>query len=276
MRGQLTILCENTVTRPGGLIGEHGFAVLLESDQGRFLFDTGQGLGILGNARVLGKDLTTLDGIILSHGHADHCGGLLQVLENCANVNLYAHPGVFVERYWSGRFERRANGSPWSREQVVAAGGQLIPVREFLEPIPGLYLSGEVPRHSTFETGDPNLMIAGEGRSLRPDPFDDDLSLALDTPRGLLVLVGCAHAGLVNILRHFRSQTGKPVFAVLGGTHLAPAGDEQFAATVDYLRRSGIERIGLAHCTGLARGGELAQVFPDKVVFANVGFQFDF
>jgi len=276
MRGQLTILCENTVTRPGGLIGEHGFAALLEVDQGRFLFDTGQGLGIGGNARLLGKEMTTLDGIILSHGHADHSGGLLQVLEGCRGVPVYAHPDAFMERYWSGRFERRANGCPWSRDEVETAGGRLIAVRQFSELVPGLYLSGEVPRQNSFEVGDPNLMTPGEGGELRPDPFNDDLSLAIDTPRGLLVLVGCAHAGLVNILRHFRAQTGKRIFAVVGGTHLAPAGDEQFAATVAELRHCGVERLGLAHCTGLGRSGELVQLFPGQVMFANVGFQFDF
>lgn len=276
MRGQLTILCENTVTRPGGLIGEHGFAALLETDQGRFLFDTGQGLGILGNARLLGKELSPLDGIILSHGHADHCGGLLQVLEGCQEVPVYAHPDLFKERYWSGRFEQRANGCPWNRDEVEKAGGRMAAVSQFRKLVPGLYLSGEVPRQNSFEVGDPNLVTTGEGGALQPDPFDDDLSLAIDTPRGLLVLVGCAHAGLVNILRHFRTQTSKRIVAVVGGTHLAPAGDEQFAATVAELRQCGVERIGLAHCTGLVRSGELVQLFPGQVMFANVGFQFDF
>ena len=277
MHGQLTILCENTVTRPGGLVGEHGFAALLETDQGRFLFDTGQGLGLLGNARLLGKDLACLDGVVLSHGHADHSGGLLQLLQLAGPLPVYGHPGLFAPRYWVGNHERRGNGCPFDVETLHAAGGRLEPVAEFRELLPGLFLSGEVPRECPFETGDPSLMLAGPEGALIPDPFLDDLSLALATPRGLLVLVGCAHAGLVNILNHFMCCTGhRRIFAVLGGTHLAPADPAQFAATAAFLRQCGIERLGLSHCTGLGRSGELAQIFPGRVSFANVGFQLDF
>jgi 7,8-dihydropterin-6-yl-methyl-4-(beta-D-ribofuranosyl)aminobenzene 5'-phosphate synthase len=277
MRGKLTILCENTVNRPGGLVGEHGFACLLETDQGRYLFDTGQGLTIINNARLLGKDLAALDGIVLSHGHADHSGGLPQVLAASGPLPVYAHPGIFSPRCWAGRYERRPNGCPFGPEDLRHAGGRLEAVRTFGELVPGFLLSGEVPRSSRFETGDPNLMVAGADGQYVPDPFLDDLSLALDTPRGLLVVVGCAHAGLVNILRHFQTQTGgKSIFAVIGGTHLAPADDDQMAATIDFLRFCGIERLGLSHCTGLGRGGELAQIFPGRVVFANVGFHLDF
>lgn len=277
MRGTLTILCENTVTRPGGLLGEHGFACLLETDGGRFLFDTGQGLAILDNARLLGKELHGLDGIILSHGHADHCGGLLQVLAAGGPLPVYAHPDIFIPRFWVGRYQRRANGCPFDRARLERAGGGLQPVHGFRELVPGLFLSGEVPRSSGFESGDPHLMVeTGEGE-LVPDPFVDDLSLAVDTPHGLLVVVGCAHAGLVNILSHFQDRTGgRRIFAVIGGTHLGPAGDAQFAATADYLSRCAIERLGLSHCTGLSRGGELAQRFPGRVAFANVGFQLEF
>ncbi len=277
MHGSLTILCENTATRPGGLLGEHGFACLLETDCGRYLFDTGQGQTILDNTRLLGKDLGSLDGIILSHGHADHTGGLLQVLAASGPLPVYAHPGIFIPRCWAGRYERRANGCPFSHQEMERAGGELITVCAFRELVPGLWLSGEVPRTNRFETGDPSLVIEGGEGELAPDPFADDLSLALRTPRGLLVVVGCAHAGLVNILGHFQRHTGdQRIFAVLGGTHLAPAGEEQFAATVDFLRQCCVERLGLSHCTGLARGGELARHFPGRVAFANVGFQLDF
>ena len=277
MRGQLTILCENTVTRPGGLLGEHGFACLLETDQGRFLFDTGQGLALSQNARLLGKDLGRLDGVILSHGHGDHSGGLLPLLESQGPLPVFAHPGIFTPRYWAGRFDRRPNGCPFGPDELREAGGRFQPVRKFRQLVPGFHLSGEVPRSNDFERGDPHLMIAREGGGLLPDPFTDDLSLALETDRGLLVVLGCAHAGLINILGHFRSRVEtRRIFAVIGGTHLGPADDQQFAATLDALRPYSIERFGLSHCTGLARGGELAQAFPGRVAFANVGFQLDF
>lgn len=277
MQGRLTILCENTVTRPGGLVGEHGFAALLETDQGRYLFDTGKGLGLLANARLLDKDLTRLDGVILSHGHADHSGGLLMLLQHSGPLPVYGHPGLFTPRYWVGKHERRPNGCPFSRDQLAAAGGRMEAVTEFRELLPGLFLSGEIPRKTAFEKGDPNLMLAGEGGELVADPFLDDLSLALATAKGLLILVGCAHAGLVNIVKHFQDRTGeRRLFAVLGGTHLAPADPEQLKATAAFLARCQVERLGLSHCTGLVHSAELAQLFPGRVSFANVGFDLDF
>lgn len=274
MAHELTILCENTVTGPDGLIGEHGFACLVETQQGRrFLFDTGQGLGLLANARRLAKDLSSLDGIILSHGHRDHGGGLPAVLEQGGAVEVLVHPDAFRERYWVGRYEKRPNGLPFSREEATARGARIRKVRGFTALGEGLFLSGEVPRRTPFETGDAALMCRGNrDGALHPDPFADDLSLAIDGTRGLTILLGCAHAGLANIVNHFREQTGREqVYALLGGTHLGPADDRQFRETVRFLRETGVERLGLSHCTGLARSAQLATEFPDRVFFANVG-----
>ena len=277
MNAELTILCENTVARPLGLIGEHGFSCLIETaGHGSFLFDTGQGLGLARNADVLGKNLADLRGIVLSHGHFDHSGGLPAALKKCGPVDVFAHPEVFLPRCWAGRHEQRSNGLPYGREELEALGARFVPVTRLTEPASGLFLSGEVPRTTSFETGDPHLFLGPEkDRPLRPDPFLDDLSLAMTTDRGLVVLLGCAHAGMVNILEHFRSGTGcDRVHVVLGGTHLAPAGAEQFAETVRYLKERNVERIGVSHCTGLSRGAELMRELPGKVFFANVGSTF--
>ena len=278
MTGELTVLCENTVTKPSGLIGEHGFAVLLETSEGAYLFDTGQGQSLLHNARLLGKDLRNLKGLILSHGHLDHCGGLARLLSHTGPLTIYAHPGIFTERYWVGRYEERANGLGSRREELEKEGARFFEVTDFRELVPGFFLSGAIPRHFEWETGDPNLMQRNpESGKLVPDPFSDDLSLGILTPLGLVVVLGCAHAGLMNILRHLQLLTGeKHIHAVIGGTHLAPASDEQFAATVEHLRPLAIDRLALSHCTGLPRGAELANLFPGRVAFANVGWTLTF
>jgi len=276
MQAKLTVLCENTVGKPVQAIGEHGFACLVDTAAGRFLFDTGQGLGLQYNADLLKIDLQALDGIILSHGHFDHGGGLLTALERCGETTVYAHPEIFSSRYWVGRYERRANGLPFSRAQAEAAGARFDFSRDFRALADGLWLSGEVPASDPTRFTDPALQCETPAGVFSRDLLADDQSLLIDTPRGSVLLTGCAHAGLPDIVAHLQRQTGcRQLHAVIGGLHLAPADDDHFAAVVDTLRKVKVQRIGVAHCTGLRRAAELQALFPDAVFFANVGSTFD-
>lgn len=269
---RLTVLCENSVGRPNGTIGEHGFACFIETPEGSFLFDTGNGTGILRNAGVLSRQLGSVRTVILSHGHYDHTGGLLDVLGKTGPTNVVAHPGIFAERYWVGEHERRSIGIPFTRLQLEAAGARFQLRQEFAEVARGIHFSGEIPRHSLFETGDPHLLaMTGDG-TLARDPFPDDACLVIATTKGPIILLGCAHAGLINTVQHVRAKSGcDRIYAVLGGTHLAPATDEQFASTVRILRTFGVERIGVSHCTGLPRAAQLHAEFGGRFFFASVG-----
>jgi len=269
---RLTVLCENSVGRPNGTIGEHGFACFIETPAGNLLFDTGNGTGILRNSQALGRNLATVGTVVLSHGHYDHCGGLVGVLGQTGPVDVVAHPGLFAERYWVGEHEQRAIGIPFTRQRLESLGARFQLRQDFCPVAPHIRFSGEIPRVTPFETGDPHLMVAGREGGLEPDPFPDDAALIIETRRGLVLLLGCAHAGLVNTLQHVRAQTdGAPIYAVLGGTHLAPASDEQFAGTLRALRACGAERIGVSHCTGLPRAAQLAAEFGGRCFFATVG-----
>lgn len=273
MTVRCTILCENSVPSQFGLIGEHGFACHVETPQGCYLFDTGQGQGLLGNARILQKDLRELRGIILSHGHYDHTGGLPDALHQTGPIDVHGHPALFDQRYRATGQLQRFIGIPHRREYLEALGARFRLTTRWQEIGPGVYLSGEIPRQTEYEQGDAKMTaVTADGERLRPDPLLDDLSLVVETPSGLVVLLGCAHAGLINILRHVSRQLpGKPIHTVLGGTHLGFADDSQFELTLAALDDFGIERLAVSHCTGLSRAAQLQARLGERFSFASVG-----
>jgi 7,8-dihydropterin-6-yl-methyl-4-(beta-D-ribofuranosyl)aminobenzene 5'-phosphate synthase len=270
---QLDIVCENTVGRPIAACGEHGFACLIQTPAGRWLFDTGSGATLLSNLAALDLDVKSLDGIILSHGHYDHCGGLLNLLRTTGPRRIYAHPGIFRERFWRGQYEQRNISLPFSRDDLEAAGAEFVFVEDFTELAPGVHFSGEISRSTAQEIGDSHLVTRSDtGDSWETDNFTDDAALAIETAKGLVILLGCAHAGLINTVEWFRRNLDQSrIHAIIGGTHLGPASDEQFAATVEYLARLEFDRLGVSHCTGQIRSAQLHAKFPNKVFFANVG-----
>ena len=272
---KLTILCENTAIPSLGILGEHGFAVLIENEENSFLFDTGQGHSIIHNAFCLEKDLRKVKRIFLSHGHYDHTGGLEKVLNITEKIDIYAHPDIFSERIAvlkrGGKKIEKNVGMPESKEVYEALGARFVFNKTFTDVEPDMYLTGEVPRLTTFEKADKRLMIKKDGR-LVPDPLNDDQSLVVTTPRGLVVVLGCAHSGMINTLNHIKEKLpGQKIWMVIGGTHIGFLTDEQVRETIVALDGFLIERIGVSHCTGLAQSMKLMQAFGDKFFFANAG-----
>lgn len=271
---RLTILCENNVDKvsPYGLLGEHGFACHLQTPDGEFLFDTGGGMTIMNNAKLLGIDFTKLQGIMFSHGHFDHTGGFKQVLEITGKIPVYAHPDLFSEHFSQNSGKLTKIGVPWPQEELEQLGADFTFSAEPYEVAAGLTLSGDVPRLSSVETGDPNLLSLDKSGQHVADPLHDDLSLFINTDKGLVILLGCAHAGLINIIDHAIKVTGQEkIYMVIGGTHLKFCSDEQMDATLNRLEELNVEKIGTSHCTGLRGARILADRFGDKFFFASVG-----
>ncbi len=273
MTTRLTILCENTAGVPYGVIGEHGFACFVETDDGSYLFDTGQGFAIVQNALALGKDLRSISAIMLSHGHYDHTGGLPAVLQLTGDLDVYGHPDIFAERVWSAGGRSRFVGIPFRRSYLESLGARFRLGTEMTTIGPGVFLSGEIPRRSSFEKGDTTMTaILPDGTKTHPDPLKDDLSLIVDSPKGLILVLGCAHAGMINIIEYALEKTGRDrIHAVIGGTHLGFSSDEQFEETLKVIDRYRIERIGVSHCTGLPRAAMLHAKLGERFFFGSAG-----
>lgn len=273
MKTRLTIICENSVGTPFGVIGEHGFACYIETNKGNYLFDTGQGCGIVRNSLALKKDLSRIESIIISHGHYDHTGGLPAVLNIRGQVDVFGHPDMFVERFFIFNERKRAIGIPFHRSYLESLGADFKLNTDMTEIGPGVWLTGEIPRKTSFEKGDANMIACmPDGKIIDPDPLKDDLSLIINSDKGIILVLGCAHAGLVNILDYVIEKTGKDrIYAIIGGTHLGFAGDEQFEETVKAINRYKIEKIGVSHCTGLLKASYLHEKLKERFFFGCVG-----
>ncbi len=273
MTYRITILCENSVGPLSGTLGEHGFSALIEPSGGDpLLFDTGQGLTLLHNARRMNKDLSLVKQVVLSHGHYDHAGGLKSLLEECGAKRIFSHPSVFSSRYRvKDTGEWSSISLPVGREELEEAGAVFDLSKEFRGIAPGMYLTGEVPRVTEFETGDRGLYCDCSGQE--PDTTPDDQSLVLETDKGLVLVLGCCHAGVINTLEHVAAMTGRyDVFAVIGGTHLGFCSQEQIGKTISALKKWGIKKVAASHCTGFAASARLSRELPKEFQVAMVGY----
>jgi 7,8-dihydropterin-6-yl-methyl-4-(beta-D-ribofuranosyl)aminobenzene 5'-phosphate synthase len=271
MKAKVTIVCENCVFNQPGAIAEHGLSIFMETNRGNYLLDTGQGKAVINNALVLGLDLKTIKGIIISHHHWDHTGGLGPVLDLKGAVDIYAHPGFFKESYNIGGGMVRYIGVPYPRPLLEGKGATFIFSNEFRQIEPGMWLTGEVPRRTDYELGDKNQVVKSNGGYVKDDILDDQ-SVVIETEKGLLVVLGCCHSGIINTLSYIVEKMGqRPIYAVIGGTHLGPVGDEQREKSIDALKAFDIERLGVSHCTGLKTASRLAGEFGDRFFFCNVG-----
>jgi len=268
---RMVTLCENSAGLRREVLAEHGFSAYVEFDGTRLIFDAGQTTTSVHNARVLGIDLAGVP-IALSHGHYDHTGGLASLLEETGPVPVYAHPDVFDARYSRRGGVLRQNGIPFDREALEEMGAEFNLSRNAREISPGLWLTGEVPRSTDFEGTDTDQVILSENGEIAIDPLLDDQALVLVLARGLFVLLGCAHSGMINTLIHAGRVTNvDTILGVAGGTHLGFGGEDNLSKTIEALRALDLEILAPSHCTGFAAASALKAEFPDRFILNTVG-----
>ncbi len=238
-------------------IGEWGFSALVTADNHRLLFDTGaRPETVLNNARELKVDLSVVTEVVLSHHHGDHTGGLVTLRRELASQNpkalekAYVGAGIFLSR--PGREGRESNETVAIKGQYEALGGSFVVVERPTELFPGAWLTGPVPRTYPERNWSFKRMIKHPDGRLVEDNVPEDMSLVLDTDKGLVVVAGCGHAGIINTLEYARRQVRETqVYAALGGFHLFEADAATLDWTASKLRSFSARNLLGAHCTGI-------------------------
>lgn len=275
---KLTCVVDNAVDHASPLWGEHGLAFMLETRDGKVLFDAGQsGKVLMHNLKALDEKPADFTAIVSSHAHFDHTGGLLTFAEKAPGLPLFAHEDFFRKRYATRKKKTPLLiGPAGGRKQF----GRLADLRlrtEAAQVLPGLWTTGEIRKRAEPEGRSPRHVIRLKGGSYAPDPYHDDLSLVWVGDAGLVVILGCAHAGVLNILAQAVEDFKKPIRAVIGGMHLHGAD------------LSEIERVAMTlaevydgpavysnHCTGMAGFLGLYGRLGDRVKPCPVGTTLEF
>jgi 7,8-dihydropterin-6-yl-methyl-4-(beta-D-ribofuranosyl)aminobenzene 5'-phosphate synthase len=277
---RITILSTNLCEEG---IGEWGFAALVEADGNRILFDTGALPDtVLKNAREMKIDLSNIQDVVLSHSHDDHTSGLMTLRRELAKTNPKALSRTYVAKGFF--FERVVPAGSGSDNRVVAlkadyerSGGAMLEIEKLAALFPGIWLLGPIPRPY------PERNWSGSGKIRTPggiveDTIPEDTALVLDTTRGLVILSGCGHAGIINTIDCARNQVRiAPVYAAIGGFHLMRASDATVDWTAQKLREFGIANFIGTHCTGIEpvyRIREKAGLSRQTCIVGGVGDQF--
>jgi len=264
------------------VLAEHGFSALVTVSAGErtrsVLFDFGfSEHGAAFNADALGLDLSRVETLVLSHGHMDHFGGILQVAERIGKkgIELVVHPGAFRQQRYLKVTEALKIFLPSLKREKLT--DKKISVTESKEPYPildgDLLFLGEIPKETDFEKGDPRLCFDAEGAP-KQDPIEDDTGIVAHVKgKGLVILSGCAHAGIVNTVKYAQEITGvETIYAVMGGFHLTGAANEPaIAPTVEALKKLNPAYIVPTHCTGRKAIMRIEQEMQDKFLLNMSG-----
>lgn len=239
-------------------IGEWGFAALVDVDGYRLLFDTGaREETVLRNAEELKVDLANITDVVLSHNHGDHTGGLLTLRRTLGSRNpsalsrAHVAPGILLPRRYEGRGDAEGNRMPAVREAYEATGAKMFEHPKAEKLAPGVWLTGPVARRHPERNWPKGARIVTPDGAVE-DTIPEDQSLVVYAGDGLVVVTGCGHAGIGNILAQAREMVpGVPVRAVVGGLHLLDADEKSLVWTAGQMREAGVKHLLGGHCTGI-------------------------
>jgi len=274
------------VSPPQAFLAEHGFSCLIKTIDGSeehvMLMDVGiSGTCFLNNAQLLKIDLSKVEALILSHGHFDHCWALREILPKVPKgIPLVFHPDAFLPRRFNlPALKIQVSMPPPDENMLREAGMEIRKIREdSILASDRVLVLGEIDRITEFEKGMPGMEAEIKGQWVK-DPFSDDRGVALKVKnKGLVVIGGCSHAGIINTVKHAQKVTGTPkVHAVLGGFHLTgPMMEPVIGPTIEEMKKIGPDYIVPTHCTGWRAINQFAKEMPAQFILNTVGTTYIF
>lgn len=263
MNIHITTLIENTLGEHKGLQCEHGISFYIKVDDYSILFDTGQSDKFIENAQKLGVEIDKVDALVISHAHYDHAGGVKSYL------NAYNHtPKMFFSnKFFCPKYAKKDGtfeylGPDFTKKDLENGSYELVDKQSY-RIAPFVELMADFEKKSSI-----NRFYLKEESDYVIDDFEDEMVLCIETSKGYIVVLGCAHPGLISILNTITKRTNKPIRGIIGGTHLVEVTSDQIDEVIEQLDSFNLEFIGVSHCTGKLAEEKLKLHFKERF-FAN-------
>jgi len=281
---KITVLVEDSVLYESPYLGQHGLSLLLEgTSEGntkRILVDVGQNPEtLISNMRKMGIKPSIINAIVLTHCHYDHTRGIARLLREIGkkSIQVIAHPSIFRPHFTSQQATRNVGVAQYdSRAEIEKAGGSLSLIKEPFLIMPGIITTGEVKRQTEFEKTGLGLKTIEDGVVVDDIMLDDISVIANVRGRGLVIITGCSHAGIINIAKQAIEVTGcNEIEGIIGGLHLIETSDNVIKRTIRELSKLNVEWVSAGHCTGFKAQVGLYLAFGEKSLPLHTGMQFD-
>lgn len=260
----LRTLLDNQLSQNRALIAEHGLSFLVETGNKKILFDCSAGKAARRNAKKMNVSLKNVDYVVLSHSHYDHVGGYPDMIKHGVRAPLITGPQFFEEKYAQAGGKYVYLGCGFGRDFLKKENIEHRICEEKITLFPGCHVVGGFERKYEFEKA-PARFVRQTAAGMVPDDFADEVCLVIESEKGLVVIVGCSHPGILNMLETIKNRFGRQVYAVFGGSHLVEADEERLSMTMDSLRDMGISIAGFNHCTGDAALRYMGECKDDTV-----------